>query len=96
MAIFAIHSLIRSLQSTGKWGFCNAIHTDTHTTDGHRNLETESAQWADSLKILHAGHHSTFYSVKIGVPLPSNRQSHRTGQLSEKETKIINPKFKCQ
>ena len=72
MPIFAIHSSIRSLLSTGKWGFCNATHTDTHTTDGHRNLETESAQGANSLKILHAGHHSTFYSVKLGVLLPSN------------------------
>ena len=27
-------------------------HTETHTqTDGHRDLETESAQWADSVKI---------------------------------------------
>ena len=26
-------------------------HTHRHTTDGHRNLETESAQWANSEKI---------------------------------------------
>ena len=27
-------------------------HTETHTqTDEHRDLETESAQWADSVKI---------------------------------------------
>ena len=26
-------------------------HTDTQTTHGHRNLETELAQWADSVKM---------------------------------------------
>ena len=29
------------------------------TTGGHRDLQTESAQWADSAKILHTGDHST-------------------------------------
>ena len=26
--------------------------TDGHTTDGHRNSKTESAQWADSVKTM--------------------------------------------
>ena len=26
-------------------------HTHTHMTDGHQNLETESAQWANSVKM---------------------------------------------
>ena len=26
-------------------------HTDRHQTDGHHDLQTESAQWADSVKL---------------------------------------------
>ena len=58
------------------------IHTHNWWTS---QLETKLAQLADSLKILHAGHHSTCYGKKIGVSLPSNRRSHKTGQLSEKK-----------
>ena len=49
MPILAMSSSTRSLQSTGMQGFRD--DTDTHTTDGHRNLESESAQWADSVKV---------------------------------------------
>ena len=45
MPILAIHSLTRNLQSTGKRGFHDGTHT--HTTDGHCDLETESAYRAN-------------------------------------------------
>ena len=51
MPILAICSLTRSLQSTGKRGFCDGTHTPP--THGHCNLETELAQcqWGNSVKI---------------------------------------------
>ena len=49
MPILAIRSLTRSLQYTGKRVFCYG--TDRLTTDGHRDIETESAQGVDSVKI---------------------------------------------
>ena len=52
--ILAIHSSSRSLQSSGKRVFRDGTdrQIDTHTTDGHSDLETESAQRADSVKSL--------------------------------------------
>ena len=50
MPILAIHSSSRSLQSTRKRVFFVMARTHTHTTFGHRDLETESAQRADSVK----------------------------------------------
>ena len=47
--MLAIHSLTRSLQSTVKRVFRDG--TDRHTY-GHRNLETELAQWANAVKII--------------------------------------------
>ena len=47
MPMLATRSSTRSLQSTGNQGFHSSTHTQT--TDGHRDLETESAQWANSL-----------------------------------------------
>ena len=47
MSGLVICSSTRSGQSTGKRGFCDGTDTDTHT---QHNLETESAQWADSVK----------------------------------------------
>ena len=49
MPMLAIHSLTRSLQSTVKRVFRDG--TDRHTY-GHRNLETELAQWANAVKII--------------------------------------------
>ena len=55
MPILAIRSSTRSLQSTEKRGFRDQTqtHTHTHTTDGHRDLETELAERADSVNIYH-------------------------------------------
>ena len=50
MPILVISSSTRSLQSTGKLGFRDGTHRHTHKTDGHRDLETELAQWEDSVK----------------------------------------------
>ena len=35
-------------------GFQNGTHKHIHTTDGHGNLETESAQWANSVRTMFA------------------------------------------
>ena len=53
MPILAILSLTRSIQSTGKQVFRDGTdrQTDTHTSHRHSNIETESAQWADAVKI---------------------------------------------
>ena len=51
MPKLAILAWSRSLQST--WKRVSAMaqtDTQTHTTQGHCNLETESAQWTDSVK----------------------------------------------
>ena len=56
LPLLAIYSSTRSLQSTGKRGFRDG--TDTHTTHGHCDLETESAQWADFEKIVKFLRHS--------------------------------------
>ena len=53
MPILAIRSSNGSLQSTGKRGFRDGTYRHTDTTHGHCKLETELAQWADSLKKLH-------------------------------------------
>ena len=51
MPILAIHSSTRSLQSTWKQVFRDG--TDTNIKDSrHCDLETESAQWANSVKII--------------------------------------------
>ena len=47
----AISPSTTGLQSTGKRGFRDGTHKYTHTTDGHGNLETDSAQWDDSVKM---------------------------------------------
>ena len=49
MSIETIRSLTRSLQSTRKRAYWDGTHT--HMTDGHSNVETESDQWADLVKI---------------------------------------------
>ena len=49
MPIFALRSWIRSLQSTRKRVFRDGT-AHRHTTHGHHNLETESAQRAKSVK----------------------------------------------
>ena len=49
--MLAIRSLTRSLQFTGKRVFRDGTNTNTHTTSEHRDLETESTQMADSVKI---------------------------------------------
>ena len=46
--ILVLRSSTRSLQSTGKWVFCNG--TDRQVTYGHCDSETELTQRADSLK----------------------------------------------
>ena len=48
MPILAIHPLTRGLQSTGKRGFRDGTHKSP--THGHCDFETDSAQWADSVK----------------------------------------------
>ena len=53
MPILAIRSLTRSLQSTGKWVIRDGTHT--HTTEGHRILESQSAQRADAVRIVLLG-----------------------------------------
>ena len=47
--MLAIHSSPRSLQSSGS-GFSTMAQTHTQTTHGHGNLETVSAQRADSVQ----------------------------------------------
>ena len=44
MPILGIHSLIKSLQSTGKRGFCNGTdrHTDTRITDNATDFAQKS------------------------------------------------------
>ena len=54
MPKFAIYSMTRSLQSTGKRIFPYGTHEHTLTTDGHQHLETELAQRADSVKCQYA------------------------------------------
>ena len=49
MPILAVASFTRSLQSFGKQGFRDGTH-HRHTTDGHLDLETESAQRSKSVK----------------------------------------------
>ena len=44
----------RCLQSIVKRCFQNETHKHIHTTDGHGNLETESAQWANSVRTMFA------------------------------------------
>ena len=52
MQILAIHSLTRSLQSTGKRCDDTDRRLDTHTTDRHCDLEAELAQRIDLEKII--------------------------------------------
>ena len=49
----------RLFKNRKKW----YTHTDTHT-DGHPNLETELAQWANSVKILFVIQPSLIWSSK--------------------------------
>ena len=49
MPLLAIRSSTRIFQSTGKRGFLDG--TNTPPTHGHRDLETELAQVADSVKM---------------------------------------------
>ena len=54
MPMLAIYPSTRSLQSTGTQVFRNSTHKQT---DGHCDIETESAQRADSVKTqLKSGH----------------------------------------
>ena len=41
--------------------------SDRHTTDRHSDLETESGQWANSVKISLGKKEKYFYSVKNNV-----------------------------
>ena len=51
MPILVLCSSTRSLQSTGKWVLRDGL--DTHTTDGHSDLETELDKRVDSVKICY-------------------------------------------
>ena len=41
-------------------------------TDGHHDSKTESAQWVDSVKILHRGDHIISVCVPIVVAIATN------------------------
>ena len=66
--ILAIRS---SLQSTGKWGFCNT-QTFTKTIHKHHNLKRESTQWG-----LFSENFNCSTLTKTMVPLTSKLQCPR-------------------
>ena len=68
MRILAIYSLTRSLQSIRKQ--VPRSPTDKQTTYGHWDLETESIQWTDSVKIVQISkHHTNIFLVILHIAL---------------------------
>ena len=57
------HVISGPMRGFGKKTACNGMTFDNtqHMTDGHCNLETELAQWADLVKILHMGDTESLY-----------------------------------
>ena len=72
MQTLAIHSLTRSLKSTGKWIFRDGTHNRQQTTYEHLNLETESDHRADLVKIQTVkctfyDQHFTIYTIHSAI-----------------------------